>query len=332
MIKSLLLLSLIYLLVTNSSIAKASPTPINVKNLNPIPFQLIKLKKAKKVFKKRKTVKVAIIDTGIDLNHSFFKNSLSKKKKYSKNVLPQSIDLTHGQSSLSGDLNGHGTHVSGIIKSINPDVQIISIKFNNPKGKGKDNFNSLLKSYKLAIKMKVDIINYSGGGLKPYFKEFNLLKKAEKSNILLIAASGNQALNLDHKKNVYFPASYKLNNIISVAAHDNNSKILPFSNFGKNSVHLMAPGFKIIGPMPGNKFGEMTGTSQATAFVTGVASLLISHFPNLRPSQIKEILINSSLKRGPTTIAHKHVMGGQLDAFNAFKSASRLTFKKSREN
>ena len=90
MIKSLLLLSLIYLLVTNSSIAKASPTPINVKNLNPIPFQLIKLKKAKKVFKKRKTVKVAIIDTGIDLNHSFFKPPLESKMVNSKRNLPKS--------------------------------------------------------------------------------------------------------------------------------------------------------------------------------------------------------------------------------------------------
>ena len=89
----------------------------------------------------------------------------------------------------------------------------------------------------------------------------------------------------------------------------------------------MAPGFKIIGPMPGNKFGEMTGTSQATAFVTGVASLLISHFPYLKPSQIKDILINSSLKRGPR-ITQKHVMGGQLNALNAFKSASRLKIKK----
>ena len=262
---------------------------------------------------------------------SFFKPALRNETIKSKSNLPKSIDLTQKKDSTSSDVNGHGTHVSGIIKSINPDIKIISIKFNDPKGKGKDNFHSLLKSYKLAIKMKVDIINYSGGGLKPYLKEFNLLKKAEENNILLIAASGNNSLDLDHKKNVYFPASYKLKNIISVAAHDNNSKILPFSNFGKTSVHLMAPGFKIIGPMPGNKFGEMTGTSQATAFVTGVASLLISHFPNLKPSHIKKILINSSLGRSPK-IANKLVMGGQLNALNAFKRASQFQTQKSREN
>ncbi len=328
---SFLLLSLIYLSITIPSIASASLSIIKTKDLNPVPFQLIKLKQAKEVFKKRKTVKVAIIDTGIDLNHSFFKKNLETQKVYSKNNLLQSIDLTHEQNRISSDVNGHGTHISGVIKSINPDVKIISIKFNDPKGKGKDNFYSLLKSYELAIKMKVDIINYSGGGLKPYLQEFSLLKKAEQQNILLIAASGNHSLNLDHKKNVYFPASYKLKNIISVAAHDNNSKILPFSNFGKNSVHLMAPGFKIIGPMPGNKFGEMTGTSQATAFVTGVASLLISHFPDLKPSQIKNILINSSVKRSSEG-NNKRVMGGQLNALNAFKSASMISNHKSRSN
>jgi len=327
--KSLLLLSILYSSITNSSIS--THTLIKTNNLNPIPFQLIKLKQAKKIFKKRKAVKVAIIDTGIDLNHSFFKPALRNETIKSKSNLPKSIDLTQKKDSTSSDVNGHGTHVSGIIKSINPDVKIISIKFNNPKGKGKDNFHSLLESYRLAIKMKVDIINYSGGGLKPYLQEFNLLKKAEKNHILFIAASGNHSLNLDHKKNVYFPASYKLNNIISVAAHDNNSKILPFSNFGKSSVHLTAPGFKIIGPMPGNKFGAMTGTSQATAFVTGVASLLISHFPELKPSQIKSILINSSLKRGPK-VTHKHVMGGQLNALNAFKRASLFSTQKTREN
>ena len=329
--KSLLLLSLIYLSITNSPISSASPFPLQIKNLNPIPFQLIQLNQAKKIFKKRKIVKIAIIDTGIDLDHTFFKSTLKNKKVLSKSELLQSIDLTHRKNNISSDVNGHGTHVSGIIKSINPDIKIISIKFNDPNGKGKDNFHSLLNSYKLAIKMKVDIINYSGGGFKPYLKEFNLLKKAEKNNILLIAASGNNALNLDNKKNVYFPASYKLKNIISVAAHDNNSKILPFSNFGKTSVHLMAPGFKIIGPMPGNKFGEMTGTSQATAFVTGVASLLISHFPNLKPSQIKKILINSSLGRNPK-VANKLVMGGQLNALSAFKRASQFQTQKNREN
>jgi len=323
--KSILFLSFLYSSTSFSSISPNTPSLSKIQNLNPIPFQLIQLKKAKKIFKKRKIVKVAVIDTGIDVNHSFFTEG------FGKNNSLKSIDLTIGKKQIPSDLNGHGTHVSGIIKSINPEIKIISIKFNNPNGRGKDNFHSLLQSYKLAIKMKVDIINYSGGGLKPYLKELNLLKKAEEKNILLIAASGNRALNLDYKKNVYFPASYKLKNIISVAAHDNNSKILSFSNFGKSSVHLMAPGFKIIGPVPGNKFGVMTGTSQATAFVTGVASLLISHFPDLKPSQIKEILISSSLKKEESLKRNK-LIGGKLNALRAFKKASQLSIQKSRLN
>ena len=90
----------------------------------------------------------------------------------------------------------------------------------------------------------------------------------------------------------------------------------------------MAPGFKIVGPIPGNKFDEMTGTSQATAFVTGVASLLISHYPHLKPYQIKDILIKSSRKKEPH-LKNDKLMGGRLNALKAFRKASQLSMQKS---
>ena len=288
-------------------------------NLNHSANNSIELKRAQKIFKKKKSVTVAIIDTGVDANHPFLKRNMVKLKK-GESLYSYGLDLSSNSLKDPTDNNGHGTHVTGIIKSIFPQVKIISLKYYNPNSKGKENLLATIKAFDYAIKHNVDIINFSGGGKTPYLKELEVLQKAEEKNILVVAAAGNNSLNLDLVKNNYFPASYKLKNIISVSAHDNSSK-LRSSNFGKRTVHLLAPGHMIKGPLPKNRFGSMTGTSQATAYVTGVAALLKSQFPNLTPLQMKEILIQSSKSN---VFEKKSTIGGKLDAYEALKLAKEL--------
>ncbi|MBF0299036.1 MAG: S8 family serine peptidase [Oligoflexia bacterium] len=258
----------------------------------------IELKDAWKIFNKKKEVVVAVIDTGVDFNHPHLnKNVYVLHNNSSESNFGRDFSYQAVNERTPSDQHGHGTHVAGIIKTIFPDVKILAIKYFNPKASGIDNLNSTIKALRYAVEeADVDLINYSGGGPEPSTEELRLLKQAEKKGILVIAAAGNEHSNIDKKENAYYPASYGLSNIITVAAHNQNQEILPSSNWGKRSVDISAPGNNIRSSLPQGRSGMMTGTSQATAFVSGVAALIKSQHPNLDAKTIKEVIINSAQK------------------------------------
>src|SRR5690606_24542843 len=134
--------------------------------------------------------------------------------------------------------------------------------------------------------------------------------------------SGNEKSNIDEKRNAYFPASYGLSNIITVAAHDEENKIISSSNWGAMTVDIAAPGLRIKSAIPGNGAGFMTGTSQATAFVTGVVALVKSQYPEFNYQQVKNIVISSSQKE--TNLQGKVLGGGKLNAARATELATSV--------
>jgi subtilisin family serine protease len=103
-----------------------------------------------------------------------------------------------------------------------------------------------------------------------------------------------------------------------VAATDIQNKLLNSSNWGKKSVDVAAPGENIYSTLPRGQFGYMSGTSQATAFVTGVAALLLSYDSTLKPQQIKEIIMGS-VDRFPH-LEDKLAAGGRVNAYKALLS------------
>ena len=220
------------------------------------------------------------------------------------------------------DTHGHGTHVAGIIKSIFPEVKILALKYYNPKASGQANLNSTIKALEFAVEQNVDIINYSGGGPEASSKELEILKKAEAKGILIIAAAGNESSNIDKKQHAYYPASYGLSNIITVAAVDKNNDIISASNWGSKTVDIAAPGHRIRSAIPKNAAGYMTGTSQATAFVTGVVALIQSQYTQFNAQQIKNIILSSSLKT--QSLKRKTLSGGRLHAARALKVAGQV--------
>lgn len=278
-----------------------------------------------KKFEKKKDIIVAVVDTGIQYNHPFLKTNLigakgnSDKKNYGVDFSTKSMTTT------PEDSHGHGTHVAGIIKSIFPEVKIMALKYYNPMASGQANLDSTIKALEYAVDQNVDIINYSGGGPEPSAQELAVLKKAEKKGILVVAAAGNEKSNIDRKKNAYYPASYGLSNIITVAAHDQKLKLISASNWGKKSVDIAAPGLRIKSAIPGNGAGYMTGTSQATAFVTGVVALIKSKYPEFNYQQVRNIIISSSLKT--KTLKGKVLGGGKLDASRAMDVAHHVHTK-----
>jgi subtilisin family serine protease len=185
-----------------------------------------------------------------------------------------------------------------------------------------DNLNSTVEALKYAVDSNVDVINYSGGGPEPALDELRVLKEAERKGILVVAAAGNEESNIDDKAKAYYPASYGLKNIITVTAHDEELKILPSSNYGKQSVDIFAPGYRIKSSLQNGRSGYLTGTSQATAFVTGVAALIKSEFPQFSTEKIKEIIKLSAKKE--ITMDGKCSTGGRLDAGKALSLAMQI--------
>ena len=292
--------------------------------VNPSNPASINLLDAWKRFKKKREIVVAVVDTGIDREHPFLENNIFVEtgKVEASNF---GVDFSKDKkgNSTPTDNHGHGTHVAGIIKSIYPDVKILALKYYNPNASGIDNLNSTVEALKYAVDHNVDVINYSGGGPEAASEELRVLKEAERKGILVVAAAGNEESNIDDKKKAYFPASYGLKNIITVTAHDEDLKILNSSNYGRVSVDIFAPGYRIKSSLQNGRSGYLTGTSQATAFVTGVAALIKAEFPQLSTEKIKEIIKLSAKKE--ITMEGKCVTGGRLDAGSALALAAQMS-------
>ncbi len=251
-----------------------------------------------------KKIVVAIIDTGIDVKHTDLDDNLwiNEKEKNGKpgvdDDLNGYVDDIHGWNFVANDHNlkdnhGHGTHVSGIIgaenngkgiRGVAPEVSLMVLKYYDPNALSKNNLLNTVNAIKYATAMGADIINYSGGGLQKSALEEEAVKAAQKKGILVVAAAGNESSNSDISG--YYPADYDADNIISVTAVDRLQKILPSSNFGSKSVDVAAPGNKIYSTLPGGGYGFMTGTSQATPFVTGLAVLLKAKYQDFGYKQI----------------------------------------------
>lgn len=285
----------------------------------------INLKQSWTKFKKNKDIIVAVVDTGIQSNHPFLINNIVGSN-LKKSVTNYGVDFSGvKKTNTPNDSHGHGTHVAGIVKSIFPEVKILALKYYNPKASGQANLDATIKALRYAVDKNVDIINYSGGGPESSPEELSILKEAERKGILVIAAAGNERSNIDTKKNAYYPASYGLSNIITVGAHDKLNKLISASNWGTKSVDIAAPGQRIRSAIPGNAAGLMTGTSQATAFVSGVAALIKSNFPQFNYTQIRNIIISSSKK--VASLKGKILGGGKLDANAALITANRVYSK-----
>jgi len=214
------------------------------------------------------------------------------------------IDDVHGWNFVANnndlrDEHGHGTHIAGIIgaeggngigiSGVSPKVSLMILKYYDPKGNDLNNLVNTVKAIDYAVNQNCNIINYSGGGVAPSPEERAAIERANQKGILFVAAAGNERSNSDVRK--YYPADYGLPNILSVTAIDRFQNVLPSSNYGEQTVDIAAPGNDIISTLPNGQYGYMTGTSQATAFASGVAALVMANNSNLRKAdEIKKYL------------------------------------------
>lgn len=219
-------------------------------------------------------------------------------------------DVKYGNTDVKGPDALHGTHVGGIVGSLRgnglggdgvaANVKLMSLRA-VPNGDEYD------KDIALAIRYAVDngamVINMSfGKAYSPNQKEvYEAMRYAEEKGVLLVHAAGNDSKDLDEEPNfpaVMYDFQEKENTmLLTIGASTRHSKkgelAAAFSNYGKKSVDIFAPGFEIYNTVPENEYMKLQGTSMAAPMVSGVAALIKSYYPSLSMKEVKDIIIES---------------------------------------
>jgi thermitase len=271
--------------------------------------ELIHLKEAHSYSKGNPAIKVAILDTGIDMQHPEIIHAIEKGNDF--------VNIIDGAKEFIGDYLeydelpedevGHGSHVAGIIASagkkmplgVVPQCKILAVRVLGAMKNGNELVGAgLIDNINTGIKWAVDnganIINMSlgikreGGGL-PHQE---VIAYALEKGATVVAASGNDGTN-----DKYYPGALK--GVIAVGAVDENDEMASFSTFG-DQVSFVAPGTNIYSSYKGQGYAFSSGTSQASPFVAGSIALLKSYAyengKSVSDGQIKYILKNTSDK------------------------------------
>ncbi len=273
---------------------------------------------------------VAVIDTGVDYTHpDLAANMWSNPAETPGNGIDDDengfIDDVYGADflNLDGDPmddNGHGTHVAGTIAAIHdngqgvagasPNAKIMALKFLGKYGSGPTASAVAALDYAVAHGAKISNNSWGGGGFSQSLSD--AIARAEAAGHLVVAAAGNSNVTTDISPS--YPAAFDFDNIIAVAATDHNDAKAGFSNFGKRTVDLGAPGVDILSTLPGNTYGVYSGTSMAAPHVTGVAALAWSRAPDASPADIKAAILHGA--DPVASMAGITQSGRRLNAYN----------------
>ena len=288
----------------------------------------------KKGFTGSKDVVVAVVDTGIDYTHPDLEDNMwINKGEIPENAIDDDgngfVDDIHGWDFANEKPNGqddhnHGTHVAGIIGAkgnngigvvgVNWDVSLMSLKTFDVKGKAP--LSRTLQALDYALKMKAQVISnsYSYPFFSRAFKK--VVEKGRDQGVLFVASAGNSFS--DNDKLEKWPASFQLDNVIAVGAMDQAGLRAYFSNYGRRSVHVFAPGFNIMSTVKEGNYHLMSGTSMAAPYVTGIIALLLSVHTDLNYKQIRDRLIWTS--HLSEDLEEFSVSGGFVDALRALEN------------
>ena len=259
----------------------------------------------------------------------------------------------YGNRDVAGPDAEHGTHVAGIIGAmrgngvgidgIAPAVRIMAVRA-VPDGDERD--KDVANAIRYATDNGAQIINMSFG--KAYSPQKATVdaavKYAESKGVLMVHAAGNDAENTVETPSFPSPtfvSGGRAQLWIEVGAtswHADERLVAPFSNYGKTTVDLFAPGVDILSAAPGNRYERQSGTSMAAPVVTGVAALLMSYFPELDAAAVKRVLLETVTPRAEARVLRPgsesgeripftdlSTTGGIVNAHAAVKRAMELT-------
>jgi subtilisin family serine protease len=258
-----------------------------------------------------------VLDTGIDYDHvDLAANAKPNKEECNGRAGVDDdsngyVDDCHGIDPRMGDtdpidLSGHGTHTSGTVGAVGDNevgvvgvswkVTIVHCKIFDDAG-GDGSAAAIIECLQYMENLKARGVNvvatsnsYRGCTEACGFDQatHDAIESNMEEGILFVAAAGNE--NVDNDVVPVFPTNYFLPNVISVAATDSNDNKAGFSSFGRRSVHVGAPGVSVRSTLPGNGYGNLSGTSMATPHVAGLAGLLAAQDETRDWSDIRNLI------------------------------------------
>jgi subtilisin family serine protease len=269
---------------------------------------------------------VAVIDTGVRYTH----------EDLAANMWTNPVDGSHGLNVIHGtndpdDDHGHGTEVAGILGAVGNNgvgvtgvawrVRIMACKFIDSGGNGY--ISDAIACIDFARTNGVRIINASWGDYANSLALQDAISSARDAGILFVAAAGNDSWDTDIVP--FYPASYDLDNIVSVAATTATDELAGFSNFGLTSVDLGAPGTGIHSTdfASDSSYDTDEGTSMAAPQVAGALALLAAVFPTATHQEIIGRLLNAT--DSLPSLAGNCVTGGRLNLSRAIRPFPRLS-------
>jgi subtilisin family serine protease len=295
------------------------------------------------VFKGSSNKVVAIIDSGIDYNHTDLgQNIWINTDEVAGNGIDDDgngyIDDVRGWDFYSNDNNPmdcmeHGTHVAGIIGAkggngagvagVNWNVKLMPLKVGGCSGGFPT--SAIINAITYSTANGANLSSNSYGSLTYNQSEYNAILSAKNAGKLFVAAAGNKSAfpQLNNDITPVYPASYTLDNIIAVLSTDHNDGLPDYSHYGATSVDLGAPGGSggtpanrnIYSTKPNHAYQYMAGTSQAAPHVAGVAALVWGCRPDLSWSQVKNAIMSSTDYK--SSLSGKCVTQGRLNAYRA---------------
>ncbi|MEO1250425.1 MAG: S8 family serine peptidase, partial [Pseudomonadota bacterium] len=252
-------------------------------------------------------ITVALIDSGIDTDHS----------EFTGRIHPQSTDIVSGSRANLNDTNGHGTHVAGIVGAaadrsgvvgVAPDSQLLAIRA-NARGDGISEDELLFfdadvaNAINRAVSNGAQVINLSFGKLSSISDDYDdAIARAVANDVLIVAAAGNEPSGETTRPASFAGSGDARGRILAVGAVGRDENIASFSSqpgfTDLNESFLVAPGVDIRSTATGGGLGTRSGTSFATPHVTGAAAVLKSAFPSLTMRQVADLLLETAKDLG----------------------------------
>ena len=253
-------------------------------------------------------------------------------------------------------IENHSTLVSGIIaaertndigiKGVAPHTKIMPLVICSNVD---EHDNDIAAAIHYAVNNGAKVINMSFGKEFSLYKNrvINAYKYAEKNDVLLVHAAGNNSFNVDD--NPYYPSDVDYENpdevvdnfitVGSISQKIDSSFVSEFSNYGKKNVDLFAPGDKIYTTTAGNSYAYDSGTSLAAPMVSGTAAMIWSYYPKLTAKEVKQIILESGTaydievlipggEGKKAKFSELSKSGKVLNAYNAMQLAEKVSKKK----
>jgi subtilisin family serine protease len=305
------------------------------------PVQVLPSWSAESAYNVNNVPVVAVIDTGIDLNHSVFTQSQAiwtNTAEIPNNGIDDDfngyVDDVEGwnfnaNSNSPQDDEGHGTHVAGIVIGTGLDIfsaprdqsriLVMPLKFLDSNGSGKT--SDAIRAIYYAVDNGAKVINCSWGGGSYSRALLDAMTYAYEQQVVVVTAAGNNSSNND--TSAMYPAGYDVPSNIAVAASTDSDNLASFSNYGASSVPVAAPGYYIYSSYPGNTYTLMSGTSMAAPFVAGLAAYAWREAPQLTGYQVKQMIMSSVNVKA--SLASKVSTQGRVNALNLINLAKSST-------